>query len=156
LFDKAEVQTILQIIVEKSMVLGGDLKPLAKAFIKTNRRAERQPLHRDSDEEGDIWGSLTALSTDGRLLIIVNEAGFLEAVHIPQGSTLLFLLNQTVHAGVEGRKGVNCAIHLAHTLPVSEGEVYTVTGEDGTLFENKHGNALAAITRESRLGLLGC
>jgi hypothetical protein len=50
----------------------------------------------------------------------------------------------------------NWAVHLAHTLPVSNGGVYTVLGdgEDGTPFDHQHATALAAITGESLMGMV--
>jgi hypothetical protein len=50
----------------------------------------------------------------------------------------------------------NWAVHLAHTLPVSNGGVYTVLGdgEDGTSFDLQHATALTAITGESLKGLV--
>jgi hypothetical protein len=52
---------------------------------------------------------------------------------------------------VEAIKGEeeNWAFHIAHLLPVAEGEVYTVLSDtaDGPSFEVQHALALAAITK---------
>ena len=90
---------------------------------------------------------------------MVNEDnGSPEAVHIAQGSTLLFRLGDTVHAGVEGMlgQGPNYAVHLAHSLPFDEEGVYTVLSDtaDGPSFDVQHASALEAITRKSLEGLV--
>jgi hypothetical protein len=62
LFARAGVQKLLQRIVDAIVVLGNQLVELDRAVIKTICRADRQPLHADSDKEGYLWGSLTALT----------------------------------------------------------------------------------------------
>jgi hypothetical protein len=53
-------------------------------------------------------------------------------------------------------QGPNYAVHLAHSLPLDGGEVYTVLSDtaEGPSFDVQHATALAAITRESLEGLV--
>jgi hypothetical protein len=74
-FGRPDVEQLLQEIVDTVGVLGKAPKTLDRAVLRTKSVATHQPLHCDTDEKGDLWGSLTALSQGGRLLIMVNEGG---------------------------------------------------------------------------------